>query len=146
MSQISMAKTLITAYGDREPWKEQHDRAMLCREVEDIIDWGIVLFHGLSDAEARYQSQVIHCGDAENRSDLDETYRSLTGMFRRCLNVADKLTAEGFMVERLDEFRAIVHEAECLVESADFEVGLPAIEDMERIASPANPRPDRYPS
>jgi hypothetical protein len=144
---ISTTERLITAYGEQEPWKEDHDRAMYCCMIEDNLEWGIVLFEGLSAAAARFQAQSISPGnpvDGIQWSGFEKAYKNWARTAGKFLKAADKLVSEGYVVKRLDDFRLLVAEAECMVDNAELELEIPPIEELERMARPECPRPERY--
>jgi len=143
----STTSRLISAYGEQEPWKEEHDRAMYCVRIEQNLEWGMLLFKGLTAAESRLQSQAErgrHAVKDADWLDIDRAYRSWAATAGKFLKIGDTLAAEGFSVDRLEDFRSTVAEAEAIVGNADIDSEIRPIEELERMARPTNPRPDRY--
>ena len=58
-AEADLTRRLIEAYAETEPWKEQHDRVMLCYDIEKLMRWGIHLFRGLSELEVILQARAL---------------------------------------------------------------------------------------
>jgi hypothetical protein len=147
MSTISTTYRLISTYADPEPWKEYHDRAILCRDIEETIAWGIYLFRDLSDLEARFQARVFGGGEVLHnldRNEFERAYRLWVTGSMAILREAEGLAEEGFPVNGLDEFRGIAEEARCQIELFDLEPEIRPIEEVLPLIRPENPRPARY--
>jgi hypothetical protein len=147
MSAIPTTRRLIEAYAESEPWKEHHDRAMLCRDIEELMTWGVHLFRGLCDLEANLQSRALARrgeGLSLDSAEFEQAYRLWVTTSEGVLRLAGDLSEEGFQIDGLDKFRRIAEEARCQIELWDLEPEICPIEDALPLVRPENPRPDRY--
>jgi hypothetical protein len=147
MSAISTTRRLISSYAECEPWKEHHDQAMLCWDVEEKMAWGINLLQGLSDLEARLQARVLGGREAWQKLDLaeiEQAYRSWVTGSESLLRQAEALAEQGFPLDGLAEFRGKVEEVRCQIELWDLEPEIRPIEEALPLTKPENPRPARY--
>jgi hypothetical protein len=147
MPATSTTYNLISAYAGQEPWKRDHDGAMLCRDLEETIAWGINLFRGLNEMEEWLQSGGIEGRNGLHSLDQDEferAYRLWVKASEAIVRFAEELAHQGLSINGLEKFRAINEEARCQVELWDFEPELRPIEETRALIRPDNPRPDRY--
>jgi hypothetical protein len=147
MSAIPTTRRLIEAYAESEPWKEHHDRAMLCRDIEELMTWGIHLFRGLCELEANLQSRALARkgeGLGLESAEFERVYRLWVTTSEGVLRLAGDLSEDGFPVDGLDEFRRIAEEARCQIGLWDLEPEIRPIEEVLPLVRPENPRPDRY--
>ena len=54
-----MTRSLLSASADREPWQPDHDEAQRCFDLQEALAWGIQIFRGLNEQEARFQIQAM---------------------------------------------------------------------------------------
>ena len=139
---------LIRAYAESNPsWEASHDEAMYCRDVEEILVWGVCLFRGLARIEADLQGRAL-AGKVDPSdpvwAEYDKAYRSLVAASEAFLRMGEDLSARGYDVEGLDDLRGAVEEGRCQIELWDLEPELPAIEEARPFLRPENPRPARY--
>lgn len=147
MSLATTTKRLISAYADAEQWKAPHREAMLCRDIEDDIAWGVRLFRGLCEHDAKLQALVINgkvAPDDPALSEIASLYDMWVRAARQRLKFVNTMEKEGFSVEGAEDFQATLEEAECFIENSGFGERLPAIEELIQHARPDNPRPERY--
>jgi hypothetical protein len=147
MSAIPTTRRLIEAYAESEPWKLHHDRAIVCHDVEEAMQWGIRLFRGLSEQEATLQARAIASradGPTPEMNEFEQVFRRWVERSEMTLCAATEFSEEGFVVAGLDEFRRIVEEARCQMELWDFEPELLPTEEARLHLRPENPRPGRY--
>lgn len=149
MSSIHTTRKLISAYAESESGERDHRDAMHCRDVEEALAWGVCLFRGLADLEARLQADAIRqaelaASEAGWVEDLKDVYQKWAETSERILEAAESLTARGYDVEGLEPFRASVEEGRCILGNWELESEIPPIEDLIRSARPTNPRPEQY--
>jgi hypothetical protein len=138
---------LISTYTESAPWKEDHDQAMHCSDVEVAMTWGVALFRGLCRLEANLQARVLEGREAADQIDWDEfdqAYRAWVVKSEALLQLAGGLADNGFQVNGLDEFRAAVEEGRCQIELRELEPTIRPIEEALSLVKPDNPRPARY--
>ena len=122
MPTSSTTYRLISTYAAQEPWKEHHDRAILCRDVEETITWGIYLFRGLTELEAHLQALALRgAGAVPDWSEFERAYRLWVTASESMLLVAETLAAEGFPIDDLAKLHEIAEEARCQVDLWDLE-------------------------
>lgn len=146
MSAISTTRRLIEAYAS-EPWKEQHDQAMLCRDIEEAMAWGVRLYRGLMEEEAAIQARALARRGEESAPDLsefEEVFRQWVATSEMVLRVVERLADKGLQVDGLDVFRRVAEEARCQLELWDLEPEILPIEEALSLVRPENPRPNRY--
>jgi hypothetical protein len=143
-----MSRRLVLAFAEAEPWKIDHQRAMLCRDIEDDMAWGIRLMSGLAEEEATFQALVLAGGPAGDieagMAGIDECRRVLVEVCEKILETAESLRRDRDAIDGIEEFRAAIEEARHRVEAAEFEQELPPLETMRPLLRPENPRPERY--
>jgi hypothetical protein len=142
-----MTKKLMEAYAAGDPWRPEHDQAMACRDVEDLLADGILLFRRIGEIEARNQRLALEGRIADIDGSLKETddlYRAWVEASQRWLTTAERMAAQGFGVEGLADFRAAIGEAWNLVGNLDIERDMKPLDDLVASARPDNPRPERY--
>ena len=147
MLTVRTTSRLLTAYADKESWQLDHGEAQTCLDVEEKLAWGVPIFRGLLDLEARAQAHAFkHPGSATDQlTDLMPLfYRLWADASEFYLRQARELVATGFAIEGLDEFAATVEEARCLVDNLNLEEQIRPIEELTHQAKPVNPRPERY--
>jgi hypothetical protein len=147
MPAIRTTRRLLSAYADREPWKEGHDEARGCLDVEEKLAWGVPIFKGLLDLEARAQAHALKgpSPEAEQLLELMPLFYQLWAEASEFyLGRARAFSESGYEVEGLDEFQATVEEARCLLGNLGLEEEIRPMEALMGLARPENPRPDRY--
>ncbi len=147
MSAFSTKRRLISAYAESESWKNAHAQAMHCRDLEEDMAWGVKLFRGLVEAEARLQALNLKgrmAADDPVWPEIDECYRAWTAVSGKILAEAERLAAIGFAVEGSMTFRATLEEAWNLLGNMDLEGEIRPFEELAGMAKPENPRPERY--
>jgi hypothetical protein len=108
VSSTRFARMMISAYAEIEPWKEDHDEAMVCFHVEDAISWGNVLFKGLSEEDAAWHTYVLESKieyDEAYQKELLEAYQAWLGASMRLLPLVERLEESGFEVRGSEQFR-----------------------------------------
>jgi hypothetical protein len=147
MPAIRTTRRLLTAYADREPWAIDHDEAGTCLVVEEKLAWGVPLFRGLLELEARTQDRARKAPDpdAEERLELMPLfYRLWLDASEFYLGRAEEFSEKGYAVAGLDDFRMTVEEARCLLGNLALEEEIRPIEELIGRSHPENPRPERY--
>lgn len=142
-----MMKRLVAAYAVDEPWKIDHDGVKKCWEAEDLLASGIALYRRIVVLDADLQKKLI--GKPAEMieqyvTDIDELYRAWLEASERWRAKAERFVAQGYPVDGLDEFRAVVEEAAIIVGNAEFEAELRPIAEQLALVRPENPRPERY--
>ncbi len=143
----SMTKRLMEAYAAAEPWGPGHGEAMACRDLEDLLADGILLFRRIGEIEAKHQRHALANRDEDVEGplrEIDDLYRSWVEASQRWLTKAERMSAHGYAVEGLDAFRATVEEARNVVGNTDLERDMKPLDELVASARPDNPRPDRY--
>jgi len=147
MPMPTMSRRLISAYAVEEPWKKEHDEVKFCWIVEDSMAWGVRLFRGLCDEEARCQAHALRGQvDADHPfwAEIDESYRDWLGKVENVLSTADRLVGAGHTLKGLEEFRATIEEGRSVIGNAELAEELPSADEMIAGARPENPRPETY--
>lgn len=151
MSSIRTTSRLILAYAQTgfEEWKSDHDLAMVCRDVEEAITWGIQLFRGLTKIEAGLQAEVCRSQLSEAQygplyASIANDYQRLFETFEKILETEEKLGRFGYALDGVEEFHEVAEEARCVVDSMELESKVRPIEELIPWAKPDNPRPERY--
>jgi hypothetical protein len=142
-----MTRRLVEEYARVEPWKVDHDRAMICLDFEDSLKTATALFRRIADHDAEWQAALK--GATEELIDtyikeVDSLYRTWLDASRKWVAFGERLARDGFDVAGLDDFRPVVEEAEAIVAGHEIDALLPPLEELEAVARPENPRPDRY--
>jgi hypothetical protein len=147
MPALRTTRRLLTAYADKESWKRDHDEAQSCRDVEEKLAWGVHIFKGLLDLEARTQSRALKDPSPEAEQLLELMpllYQFWAEVSEFYLERAREFLGKGFAVDGLDEFQEAVEEARCLVGNLALEDEIRPIEELLGRSRPDNPRPERY--
>jgi hypothetical protein len=142
-----MTKKLMEAYAADDPWKPDHDQAMACRDIEDLLADGILLFRRIGEIEAKYQRLAFasRIEDVEGFvKEIDDFYRAWIEASQRWLMKAERMAAQGYTVEGLNAFRTTIEEAWNLVGNSDLERDIRPLDELIASARPDNPRPGRY--
>lgn len=140
------AELVLAAYAEAEPWNPDHDAAMRCFEMEEVIAVGNFAYEFVCHADAAWQDHVA-AGKLpykeENDQQFGENYRKWVEITERNLDEIEKLTRDGYEVKRADELMAHLEEARGILESRDLEAEMRPIEEILTLAK-GNPRPERY--
>jgi hypothetical protein len=140
-SVIRATRELIGSYARLAPSQDQHDRVMACWDVEERMAWGVRLFRGVAEVEARLQSHafrgVTSCVDRV-WAEIGQVYRMWTVASLKLLREAERLAHEGFSVEGLAEFRAILEQARDQLGRGDLEPELRLAEEGLALAKQEN--------
>lgn len=144
---IRVTQRLISAFTNAEPWKIDHDEAMLCRDLEDSMAWAVRLMNGLAEDEARLQN-IARGATAEDCevvvAKFDNMRKELVDGCRAAVPLVESLMQQGYRVDGVGEFRQALEEAQNMLDAAEFERELPPLEELRRLVRPNNPRPERY--
>lgn len=143
----NLARSLIVAYTGNERWKSDHIEAQLCFDVEESMAWGVRLFEGLKEFDARLESRALAKFDETVPRELDEL-ASLYLMWLQGsevgLSLAKDFASKGYSLAEFDAFEKAVLEARWICESAAIESQMqPYRESLDRLR-PENPNPSRY--
>lgn len=147
MPAIRTTRRLLSAYAENEPWKTEYNRSQGCFDVEEKLAWGVPIFKGLLDLEARAQAQGLRKSSPEVDQLLELMplfYQLWSEVSETYLKQAREFVEQGHSVEGLDEFQETVEEARCLLENLKLEENMHPIEKLIEQAKPNNPDPDRY--
>ena len=147
MTIPSTTRRLISAYAGVESWKIDHIEAQLCRDIEDDLAWGVRLFDGLLEFEARIHSRAQGLPNEATLTCLGELsglYAMWLGTSERYLELARKVKDWGYEIEGLDTFERAVAEARWIRESMSIEAEIRPYEELAGQLSPSNPDPVRY--
>lgn len=137
MSTVETTRGLLSAYADKESWNREHDQAQLCLEVEEKLAWGIWIFQGLLDFEARIQSHALKRPGPEMNRLLDVIptfYQRWVEESAFYLEQARQLQAAGGDVEGVEAFEATLEEARCLIGNLKLEDEIRPIEELIGLA------------
>jgi hypothetical protein len=147
MSSRLLARRMLAAYAESEPWKAEHDEVMRFYEVEEAIAYGNSLFLGLTTDDALWQAHVQR-GELvfreEDRLQIAANYRSWIETSQRILSEVDRLAQDRSDIQGIATFRQHLQEAICILDAESFETELPPVEQLLLLADQGNPRPDRY--
>ena len=147
MPTIRTTSRLLTVYADKEAWRSDHDEVQSCLDVEEKLAWGVLIFRGLLEIEARTQTNALKNPSlgAEQLFDLMPLFYQLwTESSEFYLEKARELVARGYAVDGLDVFQETVEEARCLLGNMTLEERIRPIDELIGQARPDNPRPERY--
>ena len=138
---------LLRAYAPEEVWKRDHERVRSCFDLEDTLAWGISLFRGLVEMDARHQERLIR----RDSNLVDQNVENMTYMYQAWVMASDyylgkarEFVALDDTVEYLEEFEATLEEARCMIGNFALEDAIPPIEELSAEARPGNPDPTRY--
>lgn len=143
---MKIAEQILEAYAKADPWKLDHDDAMRCFEMEEIIAVGNMTYKLVSYIVATWQDHVVAGSvpyqDEDDRQ-ISQFYQSWVTVSERNLSEIEKLTRNGFEVKGSEEFATHLAEARSIIESRALEAEMRSIEEILPLAN-GNPRPDRY--
>lgn len=127
MSSTRFANVIVSAYAEAEPWKEDHDTAMICFSVEQMVSWGNRLFRGLCEDDEIWQTHVLESNvayDSDWQENLLDLFRKWRRGSERLLTQIEWLEGSGFEVRGSSEFRRNCIEARGILTDDDkFFVG-----------------------
>jgi hypothetical protein len=140
MPAIRTTRRLLSAYAEQEPGKGIQNETLSYLDVEERLAWGVHIFRGLLDLEARAQAHALRRPSAEVELLLEVMpvfYRLWAEVSEHDLERAKESVQRGDTVEGLEQFQETLEEARCLL-------GTLGLEDLLEQARPENPRPERY--
>ncbi len=151
MATLRITRRLLSAYTDKESWKNDHKNdhieAQSCLDVEEVLAWGVTLYRGLNDMEARAQTRASGRAGTEEALMLEVMpllYKLWLDASEFFLDRARGFVRAGYSVAGLEAFEATVEEARCLSENLGLEDEIRPIEELMARVRPENPRPGRY--
>jgi hypothetical protein len=144
----NMTSRLIDAYASQdEPWKKDHNLAMKCRDAEDLIVNGLALFRTVSAIDVRTQLQ----GRGASEEFVQDCWTEVRGLYQvwldgsaRWLTRIEMLSAQGYEIEGLAEFRATIEEVANILGNDEYEKEIRPLDELRGMLKPGNPRPGRY--
>ncbi|HWE39225.1 MAG TPA: hypothetical protein VG406_21935 [Isosphaeraceae bacterium] len=140
------AERVLAAYAEAEPWREDHDAAGRCFELEEVVAVGNLAFQLIVSIDAAWQGRVaaglVPYRDEDDRR-IGELHRMWVEASERRLGEIEALGREGFEVQGAEEFLIHLDEARSLIESRALEAQMRPIEEVLPLAR-GNPRPERY--
>ncbi len=142
-----LGRRMLSAYAESEPWKQDHEDAILSFELEEMIAYGVSLIRGLMSDDALWEERVrkgIVPYREEDRLQFSEDYRRWADVGRTLLKSAESLDSAGHRIQGLEAFRLALEEVDCILGAEEFETLLPPVEEMLHLANRGNPRPERY--
>lgn len=140
------AERILAAYAEAEPWKDDHDAAMRCFEMEEVIAVGNLAFQFVSYIDAAWQDLVVAgkvLYQEEEDRQISQFYRRWAEITERNLDEIKKLTQDGFEIKGVDQCLNHFEEARGVLESRVLEAEMRPIEEILTL-SKGNPRPERY--
>jgi hypothetical protein len=147
MPAIQTTRRFLTAYADRGQGRGDHDEAQACLDVEEKLAWGVPMFQGLLEVEARAQARARK-GLTPELEQLLEMMPVFYGLWAEAsefyLDRAREFVAKGHHVEGVDALQAAIEEARCLLGNLELEEQMRPIEELIAGARPENPSPERY--
>ncbi len=110
----AVRRCLRTCEEGRELWKDDHDLAMVCCDVQEQLALLIYLFERINRAdeaarEAIFAGREDHSPEFD--SELESVYREWARVAGKYLDVVEKLESQGFIVEGADQARHRLREA-----------------------------------
>jgi hypothetical protein len=109
MPPPGIAERMISAYAETETWKDQHDKAVLCFEIEEFIAWGNRIFQGLSEDDAHWHGSVFFNQKVSFSKclleKLEQLYRDWLTASERIMSTIGDLEGWGFEIRGVEEFR-----------------------------------------
>lgn len=143
----NMMGRILSEYAREEPWKRDHDDAMDCYEIEQVLSIGIHLFRFLVE----FETFVIANGGKSSDRTVEQQLADCTLRMRSWITASERyaeatsqLATKGYEIKRLEEFRLVLEEAVCIVENSELESEMLPIDELMRRAKPENPDPARY--
>jgi hypothetical protein len=94
----------------RELWKESHDLAMACCDVQEQLALLSYLFERINRADEATRESVF-AGRQDYSAELEGIYRLWADVAGKYLDVVGNLESRGFGVEGADELRSRLREA-----------------------------------
>jgi hypothetical protein len=98
----------------RELWKEDHDLAMVCCDVQEQLALLSYLFERINRADEAVREAVFAGREdhsPEFDSELENIYREWADVAGKYLSIVRKLESQGFSVEEAGELRSRLREA-----------------------------------
>jgi hypothetical protein len=116
--QFGPLRRQLTAY--EESWKQDHDEAMRCRDLEDVIAVGVSTFHLLRRIEQAWRDRVFRGTEAFAPED-DAGYRE---GYRLWLQTTESLLAQASsLAERFGTVSGAEELQECVRQARDLLAG-----------------------
>ena len=140
------AERILAAYDAVEPWRADHDTAMQCFEMEEILAVGNMAYDLVSFIDAAWQDRVARgkvLFTEEDDRQIGELYRKWIEVSERKVGDIGRLAHEGYEVHGADTFLTHLEEARAILESRALEDHMRPVEDILPLAK-GNPRPERY--
>ena len=147
MPSIPTTRRLLTVYADKLPWTGNYDESKSCLDVEEKLAWGVHIFKGLLDLEARTQANALKKPTPEAEQLMESMplfYKLWMEASEFYVERARAFQGPSYTVDGLDELQETIEEARCLLENMEVEEQIRPIEESIRESRPENPRPDRY--
>jgi hypothetical protein len=118
----AVRRCLRTCEEGRELWKEDHDLAMVCCDVQEQLALLVYLFERIhrtdeSAREAIFAGRQDHSPEFDR--ELENVYREWASVAGKYLDVVEKLESQGFFVEGADQARHRLREATGLLTPDD---------------------------
>jgi len=143
---LKNAERILAAYAEADSWEVDHDDAIRCFDMEELIAVGGLAFEFLSFVESAWQDHVsagkIEYQEEDDRQ-IGRLYQKWVEITERNVAEVEKLTRNGFQVKGADQFFVDLEEARSLIESRTLEAEMLPIEEILPLAH-GNPRPERY--
>lgn len=117
-----------------DAWKNDHDKAMECFDLEDFLLSGIRVADGLALQDEQYRSRVFSGKESFSHAYHDEfmaTYQHLVGAFQDLLEVVKEFESRFGAVKHASEFRERLREIQGILTPDDkfFGDGLVPLRD-----------------
>lgn len=87
MPSTQLAKKMLSAYVDLEPWEEDHNRALACFAIEEAMSFGNLIFRWVSERDAIWHTRVLESKIEYNEAEREEwieIYRNWLGASDAC--------------------------------------------------------------
>jgi hypothetical protein len=116
---MSEALRIVEAHLDAlarqsEAWKEDHDKAMACYRLEEVIAYAIFVFDRIVAHDNHWHSEIFNKNAAYN-DDLDREIETLFRLWSAqaliCLDCAKTMSQQGFRVDGADRLQSQQEEA-----------------------------------
>jgi hypothetical protein len=91
-----------------ESWKPEHDEAMACRNLEDVIRLGISIFRGVQRVDQEWSEEVRSGAKSFNKDEAKEVADWYEWWYRPCPKVLGDIAGfeqRGYTVDGATEFR-----------------------------------------
>ncbi len=124
----------IELYAEQsESWKPDHDEAMACRNLEDLIRLGRAVFRGVQNIDEDW-SAMIRSGAtpllAKDAEEVADWYRRWYAPCAKVLGDIARFEGLGYTVEGADEFRDCCCQAE--LKNFDVQTVFSAVEQLNQ--------------